>query len=420
MVMENQATGFGSPSGKSVNYPRSRILGVSFFGFQWSSKWTTPGLTNWGDAVSLGRVSNGIERRSLAVQIADRIGEEIRAGTWTADLPGKRTLAERYGVNAKTCAEALCLLERRGLVGPSHAGRGRRIPDSARLVGASTAGKHRLGLLVIHQSGTTLNHEEIQLLQRVGEAWAKVHGDVAWAGVDYARCKNPGSVLDTLIKRHTPGALLLHMPWKGWVREAAARLPHYQLGGPFDEVDLTSHGASSLGHEVKRLVIWLQSLGHRRMLFPTYGWDRAIWLTLIDRLKPMGLDKPETETWDDWCPQFAERIPEVCEGYWQKAFARVRPTAVVIFDDALLVSLYSYCSYRHWKIPDDLTVVLANYNELFEWLRPRPTMIRYPVKAAVSHFRQWMDGGLKPVGSKNFELDLIHGMSVGPARPKVW
>lgn len=65
-------------------------------------------------------VSNNIERRSLAVQIADRIEEEIRTGTWTADLPGKRTLAEHCGVNAKTCAEALCLLERRGLVGPPH------------------------------------------------------------------------------------------------------------------------------------------------------------------------------------------------------------------------------------------------------------------------------------------------------------
>jgi DNA-binding LacI/PurR family transcriptional regulator len=361
-------------------------------------------------------MSNNIERRSLAVQIADRIGEEIRAGTWTADLPGKRTLAERYGVNAKTCAEALCLLERRGLVGPPHAGRGRRISESARKSETFAAARSRMRLLVVHQSGTTFNHEEIQLLQRMGEAWSKGHGEVAWAGVDYARCKRPGSMLDTLIKRHAPGALLLHMPWKGWVREAAARLPHYQLGGPFDEVTPTSHGASSLGNEVTRLVSWLQTLGHRRMLFPTYGWDRAIWSSLTNSLRRMGLEKSDAETWDDWCPQFAERIPEVCEGYWQKAFARVRPTAVVVFDDALLLSLYSYCSFRKWTIPNDLTVALLNYDELFEWLRPRPTMMRYPVKAAVSHFQHWMDGGLKPVGLKYFELELIHGASVGPPR----
>ncbi len=361
-------------------------------------------------------VSNMIERRSLAVQIADRIGEEIVTGTWTADLPGKRTLAERYGVNAKTCAEALCLLERRGIVSPSHAGKGRRILAPALAEVASGTAKSRMGLLLVHQSGTTFNHEEIQLLQRIGEAWSKVHGEMAWAGVDYARCKRPGAALDTLIKRHAPGALLLHMPWKGWVREAAARLPFYQLGGPFDEVETTSHGASSLGHEAKRLVVWLQSLGHQRMLFPTYGWDRAIWLTLTRNLAQMGLDKPESESWDDWCPQFAERIPEVCEGYWQRAFARVRPTAVVVFDDALLLSLYSYCSFRKWTIPDDLTVVLLNYDELFEWLRPRPTMMRYPLKAAVSHFRQWVDGGLKPLGLKYFELELIEGASVGPPR----
>ena len=43
-------------------------------------------------------------------------------------------------------------------------------------------------------------------------------------------------------------------------------------------------------------------------------------------------------------------------------------------------------------------------------------MMRYPVKAAVSHFQQWVDGGLKPVGLKYFELELIHGTSVGPPR----
>ncbi|MCU0779513.1 MAG: substrate-binding domain-containing protein [Akkermansiaceae bacterium] len=358
-------------------------------------------------------MNHNIERRSLAVQIADRIGEEIRSGTWAVEIPGKRTLAERYGVNPKTCAEALCLLERRGDVGPSHAGRGRRILASTRRRETPAAVKSRMNLLLVHQSGTTFNHEEIRLLQRIGEAWSKVHGEMVWAGVDYARCKRPGPALDALIKRHAPGALLLHMPWKGWASEAAARLPHYQLGGQFGEVEATSHSASSLGHEVGRLVNWLQSLGHRRILFPTYGWDRAIWLQLTETLRLAGLGKPAGETWDDWCPRLAERIPEVCEGYWQKAFARVRPTAVVVFDDALLLSLYSYCAFRNWTIPGDLTVVLLNYDELFEWLRPRPTMMRYPVKAAVSHFQQWLDGGLKPVGLKLFELELIQGASVG-------
>jgi DNA-binding transcriptional regulator YhcF (GntR family) len=361
-------------------------------------------------------MGKSIERRSLAVQIADRIGEEIRAGTWTADLPGKRTLAERYGVNCKTCAKALCLLESRGLVGPAHAGTGRRILYSPQKLKSSGDAGSRIGLLLIHQSETTLNHEEIQLLQRIGGAWSKVHGEMTWAGVDYARCRRPGRVLDTLIKRHAPGALLLHMPWKGWVRDAAARLPHYQLGGSLGEVDVTSHSASSLGREVKRLVAWLTSLGHWRIMFPTYGWDQAIWLTLTENLRLIGLEKPVNEAWDDWCPRFAERFPDVCEGYWQKSFARVRPTAVVVFEDALLLSLYTYCSSRKIAIPDDLTVVLLNYNELFEWLRPQPVMMRFPLKAAVSHFQQWLDGGLKPVGTKYFNLEMIQGTSACPPR----
>lgn len=134
------------------------------FGFQWSSKWTTLALIDGIRSPTLRTMSNSIERRTLAVQIADQIGEDIRLGTWMTGLPGKRTLAEHFRVNVKTCAEALRLLEDRGMVGPAHAGRGRRIPESARRRKGADAAKSRKGLLLTHQSGTTLNHEELQML----------------------------------------------------------------------------------------------------------------------------------------------------------------------------------------------------------------------------------------------------------------
>ena len=55
-------------------------------------------------------MKDSIERRSIAARLADRVEEEIRAGTWKVKLPGKRTLAERFGVNVKTCTGAMILL----------------------------------------------------------------------------------------------------------------------------------------------------------------------------------------------------------------------------------------------------------------------------------------------------------------------
>ena len=54
----------------------------------------------------------------IYVRAADRIEADIRRGEWAfgAKLPGRRRLAQRYGVAELTIRSALRVLERRGLV----------------------------------------------------------------------------------------------------------------------------------------------------------------------------------------------------------------------------------------------------------------------------------------------------------------
>ena len=362
------------------------------------------------------RVMQGkIERRGIAVQLADRIESEIRASVWSGELPGKRTLAGRYGFNVKTVAAAIALLEQRGSVGPARVGVGRAIHRSHQVLrGGGLAVEKRL--LLIQQSGGSVNLGDHELVRSMANRWEKLPGEVAWAGVDFPRCKSPGPLLDALIKRHSPDALLMLGAGEGWHREAAARLPFYMAGGHFEPDLPISLGAGAIGQEVKRVVKHLRGLGHQRILVPSDGGCDQIWQSILEGLRAEAAGKPHTGIWEDYCPRFSERVPEAWSGYWRMAFASLKPTAVIVFEDTALLSIYSHCHASGLRIPRDLTVVSMSYEARFEWLIPRPVMMRYSAKLAVAHFQRWLKGGLKPLGRKYFPLEMIEGGSVARHR----
>lgn len=363
----------------------------------------------------LRQMSGEIERRTITTQLADQIEREIRSGTWQDRLPGKRTLAARYAVNVKTCAAAIDLLEHRELLGPAAAGNGRVIlamPKDEPERNKAAAKR----LLIIHAAAGHLSVEAFQLLHRMESAWKQIHGDTVWAAVDYARCKHPGPVLDSQIRRHAADALLLYVPEAGWTREAGSRLPFYQIGGPYQEDIPLSLGAYALDVEVQRVVKHLRELGHRRILLPSDSMGERMRQSVIDGLRDGSDAKPEYGRWEDYCPNFAESVPEAWTSYWKKALGSLRPTAVVLFENAHVLSLYGHCTTHGIRIPEELTVVSIGYDALFDWCKPRPTMMRYPENTAVAHFQQWLAGGLKPIGRKFFQLEMLDGESVARCR----
>jgi DNA-binding LacI/PurR family transcriptional regulator len=223
-------------------------------------------------------------------------------------------------------------------------------------------------------------------------------------------------LLDSQIKRHAADALLLHVPESGWTREAGARLPFYQIGGPYQDDVPLSLGAYSIEVEVQRVVKHLRELGHSRILLPSDSMGERMRRAVVDGLRDGSAARPEYGRWEDYCPHFPESLPDAWTSYWGKALANLRPTAVVLFEVAHVLSLYGYCTTHGIRIPADLTVVSLGYDSLFEWCKPRPTMMRYPGNAAVAHFQQWLEGGLKPIGRKFFQLEMLEGESVARFR----
>lgn len=356
----------------------------------------------------------GIERRTIAAQVADRIAADIAAGIWQGFLPGKRSLAAHFSLNVKTCAAAMELLERRGVIGPAGAGRRRPILGQPLMVRRNSRALEQR-LLIVHQSGI-MNAADYQILQKMGAVWEKASGLVMWTTVDFSRCKQAEPRLDALLKRYHPDALLLHMPGLGWHEATALKVPTYLLGGTSVAGLPISISACSMKNEMVRILTHLRDLGHRRILVPTEGLTDPIWQSIRDSLSSACGSRPEVGMWEDYCPRFPGNAPGAWEGYWNKVFPWLRPTAVVVLDDTHLLSLYGYCQMTGRKIPKDVSVLGFNYEERFEWMRPRPTMMRYPEKQSVAHFRLWVEGGLKPIGRKVISLEMIVGESTGPAR----
>jgi DNA-binding LacI/PurR family transcriptional regulator len=244
-----------------------------------------------------------------------------------------------------------------------------------------------------------------------------MHGGrgVNTAQVDYGRYRHPAPVLKSLIETHQAGALLLHLAPNRWIETAAELLPTYLMGGEWVDTEC-SGDSSSLRADVTQALSELRDLGHERVLIPVEphlaGFRKKIHGVLRDTFKK-SLNRGLIE---DLCPIFSESVPGVWQDYWDRAFSRTAPSAVILLKDAHVLSLYGYCTSHQIAIPSDLSVIYLGYSELLGWCQPPPCQMRFPLKRAIAHFREWIRGGLRPVGMKHFELDKIPGASMARAR----
>ncbi|SHK18753.1 DNA-binding transcriptional regulator, LacI/PurR family [Rubritalea squalenifaciens DSM 18772] len=360
------------------------------------------------------RMSKPIERKPLAVVLADKLEEEIRTGQLKGYVAGRRILAKRYGVNEKTASAALNVLSKKGLLADAESGKRRKIITQDIKPAAKAASKR---LLILHQANTPLPVEDVLLLRDVQDSWEANGGPVSWARVDFGRYKKPGRVLDGVIDRYGADAVVLMSPTVHWSTEAARRLPTFQFGGAFSANPSLSLCSFALDSELVPLIQFFVDQGHRKIFVPTPNEELVN--AIQNAYRSVFGDSMTQSEMDELVQVFPERVPQAWRGYWKKALMQVNPTAVMLLDDNAMLSLYGFCAEVGIKIPRDLSVLSLSYDERFEWMQPVPVMTRFPIKKAIKLFKSWMRGGLESVGKNFLQVELRKGESIGPARKGV-
>ena len=348
---------------------------------------------------------NSLERKSLPVRLADVIETEIRAGNWGGTLAGHRTLMDRYSVSAKTSLAAIELLEARGLISCAEQGKKRRV-----LVAPDDSTRSLTDLLIVDSLGAQ-SGEDIVQMQAYRRAWEEAGGRVQSIKLDFPRYRKPEALLREAVSNHNADALLLHVPPLAWVAAAARLRPAFLAGGEWQVDDTTAVGYN-LQDEITVQAAKLRALGHQQIVVPLdlvgSKMERAVRDGLATGLG-IPADAPELR---DCCPVFSEKVPEAWQQYWRKTFSTLRPTAIILTDDIHYLSLCGYCFRNGIRIPNDLSVICLESTEHLEWCDPVPTRMRYPIDAAVRHFRKWIRSGCRPIGKKKLPLEYIEAGTV--------
>jgi hypothetical protein len=345
------------------------------------------------------------------MKMADLIEQSVLKGEWAHIMPGHRVLMKQYGVSARTTLAAIEILQQRGVISPARKGARRSIQSNYRPAGEGT--KH---LLLINNKGS-LSGEDLRLREAYSAAWEEGGGKVITRQFDFARYRRPSSLLANAVANYAVDAFLLHVPPIQWTKAAASLRPVFLSGGQWSGVAVTGVGYD-LGIAMTEWIIKLRKIGHERIFIPLSVPGQEFAAYVRDCIaKEWGL-RSDSPILNDFCPIMNERIPEAWQHCWQRAFAMIRPTAVIVTDDLIYLSLSGYCARHGLRIPGDVSIVCLESTEHLEWCDPEPTRMKFPIDSALAWFRKWVIGGCQPMGMRLFHLDEIAGQTVSTPRRK--
>jgi DNA-binding LacI/PurR family transcriptional regulator len=354
--------------------------------------------------------------QSLAAQVAARIGDEIRAGTWQEWLPGERTLTDFLQVSRKTLRKAIAQLQRDGTLVTTH-GLGHRIavaaPRDARRRGDDTIGLLTPESLENLRPYTALWVDELRAL--LIERGARL---TTFAGHRFFKSR-PDKALARLVQQNPQtGWVLAHTneQIQQWFYDQ--RVPcviagscHHGLSLPsvdWDNFALCRHAAGAM-----------LRLGHRRVALLTRQSQRAGDLEseagFVDGVRrsrtcaePIILRHDGT----------AEGVNRVLARLFSSASA---PTAILIANTVYYLSAITFLAQRGLSVPRDVSLVSRNDDTFLNYITPAPARYTGNAKTYAKRLLQPLHSILRgepithPV--QRIEPTFVAGASLTAPRP---
>ena len=356
---------------------------------------------------------------TITEQVAAHLRGEMLRGRWGSQLPGTPRLADHLGVNCKTVAAALKLLEREGLLVGQGAGRKRLIvlPD------ANAAQPMRVGILVYEPADFRLEY-----IVEIRHALAKAGHDVIAvselrrAHVDQG---NPSSLVDPAKRVAHISRLVKQTAADAWVVLAGSRevlewfseqpWPTIALFGRRRGLPIASTGVDKptvIAEATRKLI----ELGHRRIVLlcrrmrrlPQPGEAER---SFLNELKAHGIQAGPYHL-PDW--------EESIEGFFaqlESLFRITPPTALLIDEVPFFTATQQFLAKRRILVPDDVSLICMDPDPSFAWCRPAITHIRWdnlPLERRIVRWAAAVSRGKQDLRQNSCPAELVLGGTIGP------
>ncbi len=345
---------------------------------------------------------------SPSEQVADYLRKELILGSWKVTMPGVPTLSNELGIDHKTIASALILLEQDGLLLSQGAGRAR---------------------LILNQEYSTLNSLRIAILEF----------DKASQGADYMidlmhRLELAGHVpfftektlIDLAMDRMRVERFVKKTKADAWIVCAAARdvlswfaeyeKPAFALFGRRGTLPMAGVGPDHIMLS-RQLIRKLTSLGHRRIVTITRHPRRLpepgeCEQAILEEMQSAGITTGPYNL-PDW-----EETPE---GFYQlldELFKISPPTALIIYESSFFHAAKDYLAQRGVFAPQHISLICTDPDPNFVWCKPAISHFQWSYAPIVQRVVRWVNKVAK--GKDDLQqtltaIELIEGGTIGPA-----
>lgn len=348
-----------------------------------------------------------LQIRTPSEQVAAHLKKQIRSGHYQKLMPGMETLAKELGIDPKTASLALVHLEKENVLVSQGKGKRRRIlsritrPQQGYRIGVLSYTDRQPDYIfeITHQlredghQVVFTRHSLIEMKMNVEKVAQEVQNTPvdAWLVVSGST-----EVLEWFSRQPAPCFALFG-------RRGSLNIPGINV--------VTAEG---FREAVTRLV----ELGHRRIVLitrrerrePTPGLGEQAFL---DELQKHGLTAGAFNL-PDW-----EETPEGFHDCLNALMAHTPPTAFLFSLPELFVAAHLHFSKQGIRVPEDISLMSAIYDETFVWCRPDMAHLRWDSRPLVRRVLQWASHLAR--GKQDLRQTVIHtrfveGGTIGPAK----
>lgn len=355
--------------------------------------------------------------RSLSTQVAERIAEEIRRGTWVGQLPSERALTDSLQVSRKTLRKAMAHLQQDGLLEATHRV-GRRIKSNVR------PGKRRetsVGLL----TPEALDHLPSNTSLWVGELRAMLFEAgvrlAAFSGHSFFT-RQPAKALTQLVRQNPQACWILthsNEDVQRWFFERQVRTlvagSSYH-GSQLPSVDLNyfavcRHAAGAMLRQGHRRLALLINESHRAGdLESEAGFIDGVRSSTLTDMDPIVIRHDGT-------------VPGALRMLARLFDRAAPPTALLVGKPTIYLTAFSFLAGRGLRVPEDVSLVSRDHDSLLPFLTPAPaSYVLSPKTYAKRLFPLVLSlaaGDVIPHAAQRIEPQFVTGPSLAPPRRKV-